>query len=87
VTDGRTHWEGCYKEYGHKDCAVAQIERLTAAVEHNLKCVHSRDERIEELQARVEELEGVLNDPLELRLYINKKLEDEAATEQEKDDE
>ena len=43
-------------------------------------------DEIERLQARVKVLEGVLNDPLELRLYINKKLEDEAATEQERDD-
>jgi uncharacterized protein (UPF0335 family) len=32
MSDGRTHWEGCYKECGHKDCAVAQIERLQAEI-------------------------------------------------------
>ena len=33
MRDGRTHWEGCYKEYGHKDCALDRIERLQAKVE------------------------------------------------------
>jgi hypothetical protein len=26
MTDGRTHWEGCWRE--HRDCAVAEVERL-----------------------------------------------------------
>lgn len=28
---GRTHWPGCWRERGHHNCAVAEIERLTAA--------------------------------------------------------
>ena len=28
-----THWEGCSSEEGHHNCAIAQIERLTARVE------------------------------------------------------
>ena len=72
MSDGRTHWEGCYKEYGHKDCAVAEIERLTADNKELLRLngvladtfsdlQHSADKKIERLQSRVEELEGVLN--------------------------
>ena len=60
MSDGRTHWEGCYKEYGHKDCAIAQIERLTADLNESerqtraqLKRVLQRDERIAELEANL----------------------------------
>jgi hypothetical protein len=27
---GRTHWEGCWRERGHHNCAVAEVERLAA---------------------------------------------------------
>lgn len=30
---GRTHWEGCWRERGHHNCAVAMVERLTQAQE------------------------------------------------------
>lgn len=26
MSDGRTHWEGCWRD--HHDCAVAEVERL-----------------------------------------------------------
>ena len=29
--DGRTHWEGCYKERGHHNCAVVRVKSLEAA--------------------------------------------------------
>ncbi len=29
---GRTHWEGCWREPGHHNCAVREIERLRAAL-------------------------------------------------------
>ena len=29
ATDGRTHHEECWRDYGHRDCAVAKIEHLT----------------------------------------------------------
>ena len=25
---GRTHWDGCYRERGHHNCAVAKIDQL-----------------------------------------------------------
>ena len=55
----------------------AEIERLTALSWklHN-QWLQSTDE-IEAKDKRIAELEALLNDPLELRLYINKKLEDE----------
>lgn len=28
MSDGRTHWEGCWRD--HHDCAVAEVERLRA---------------------------------------------------------
>jgi hypothetical protein len=31
MTDGRTHWEGCWRE--HRDCAVAEVERLRKALD------------------------------------------------------
>ena len=30
MSDGRTHWEGCYTERGHHECAIAQVKRLEA---------------------------------------------------------
>jgi len=67
MSDGRTHWEGCYKEYGHKDCAVAQIKRLTgdlldAREEYKQRqewAAKQSMEVISRLQARVEALEAV----------------------------
>ena len=33
MTDGRTHWEGCWATRGHQDCAVAEVSRLRAELE------------------------------------------------------
>ena len=30
---GKTHGEGCWKDRGHHNCAVAEIERLRAEIE------------------------------------------------------
>lgn len=31
MSDGRTHWDDCWRE--HRDCAVAKVERLRAALD------------------------------------------------------
>lgn len=31
--DGRTHYALCWEERGHHDCAIAEIERLRAALQ------------------------------------------------------
>jgi hypothetical protein len=33
MTDGRTHWEGCWQEAGHHDCATAALRKARAEVE------------------------------------------------------
>jgi len=33
VDEGKTHYEGCWQERGHHDCARARIRALTEAVE------------------------------------------------------
>ncbi len=30
--DGRTHWPACYRERGHHECAVDEVDRLRAAL-------------------------------------------------------
>lgn len=30
MSDGKTHWEGCWKERGHHECAVLRVEELEA---------------------------------------------------------
>lgn len=30
---GRTHWDGCWRELGHHNCAVRKVDRLLAAQE------------------------------------------------------
>ena len=77
MSDGRTHWEGCYKEYGHKDCAIAQIERLTAEVarlKHRENYLFDYSQQNTELQARVDELESAL------RGYVKATTGQESAT-------
>jgi hypothetical protein len=35
ATDGRTHYEGCWKARGHQDCAerrIAELERVAVAL-------------------------------------------------------
>jgi len=54
--DSRTHWEGCWAEQGHHNCAIAEVERLTAEL---ADCKESR-RLIERLQARVGSLEGTI---------------------------
>lgn len=33
VNPGQTHWEGCWQERGHHNCAVARVRELEAKVE------------------------------------------------------
>ena len=61
----------------------AKVEQLEAREMH-VEIVQDKDEAMCDLEMRltlalkrIAELEALLNDPLELRLYINKKLEDE----------
>lgn len=32
MSDGRTHYEGCWESRGHHDCAVAEIKRLRSLI-------------------------------------------------------
>jgi len=38
----RTHWEDCWRDQGHHDCAVALVERLRAEVE----CLTAENEKL-----------------------------------------
>lgn len=32
MSDGQTHWEGCFRERGHHACAIAEVERLRSVI-------------------------------------------------------
>ena len=59
--DDRTHWDACYLERGHGDCAQARIAKLeyTLAVTRDALAVVERDnsrlrERRDDLRAAIE---------------------------------
>lgn len=39
MSDGRTHWEGCWRD--HHDCAVAEVERLLGLLGRTRVCVQA----------------------------------------------
>lgn len=45
MTDGRTHWEGCWRE--HRDCAVAEVEELRALLREAQNALLDYVERLE----------------------------------------
>jgi cell shape-determining protein MreC len=58
-----------------------QSDDPTDPVEELIKDLHDAADRIEELKAENKRLRDILSDPLELRKYVNRKLEEEAALE------
>jgi len=49
--DGRTHWEGCWAEQGHHNCAIAEVERLTAALVEIRDYPEGEDGRLDSMEA------------------------------------
>lgn len=45
MNEGSTHWEGCWKDRKHHECALAEIERLKRTLERG-ECIHC-DEPLE----------------------------------------
>lgn len=67
MTDGRTHWHGCWRE--HHDCAVAEIERLRHAADSwRLDGETSRVARAV-AEAEVERLRRLLNEARKAPLH------------------
>ena len=54
-SDGRTHWEGCYTERGHHECAIAQVKRLTAERDNLQEIANKYEDRYFLVQAMYNE--------------------------------
>ena len=65
-SDGRTHWEGCYTERGHHECAIAQVKRLQAAYNEAREEVTTYSLLLDEAQAALkgEMVACLCGDPL-----------------------
>ena len=60
---GQTHYENCYRERKHHNCAIAEVDRL---------CTEHR-----ELVAENEWFAALLDDPKRLRKHIEEKMQEE----------
>lgn len=54
----RTHWEGCWRDRAHHECAVAKIERLEAEGSKLLATAEEQLNTLDDLVQRIEEWEG-----------------------------
>lgn len=60
MSDGRTHWEGCWRD--HHDCAVAEVERLR----------EERDSQQRLCLREMEKAERLRNALLDARSYFDR---------------
>lgn len=58
----RTHWEGCYRERRHHNCAVARVDQLTARVEELETYIKVHEATEDALTTRVAELEALVGE-------------------------
>lgn len=53
MSEGRTHWEGCWRDRTHHACAVAEIERLQQAIGMAKALVDHARQLADQLQAEM----------------------------------
>ena len=66
--NGQTHYEECYRERGHHNCAVREIERLNFEHEEEIKQLTHEANAIEaDITAYIETNSALLNEIVILR--------------------